>query len=233
MNDRSAFREFASRDQLASALAAAVADRLKTGIEARDGAILAVSGGSTPDRFFEALSRRELDWTKVVVTLVDERFVPPSLERSNEKLVRERLLVEEARLARFVPLYSRQPSAADAARAAEAGIALLPHPFDVVVLGMGTDGHTASFFGDAPNLDALTDPNQPRRVLDVETVAGGEPRLTLTLPFLVGARFLALHIEGAGKRSVLEQAMSDAKSALPIRRVLDAAPTPPAIYWTA
>lgn len=228
-----AFREFASREALAAALSETVADRLKAGINERGGATLAFSGGSTPGAFFDALSHRELGWTKVVVTLVDERFVPPSSDRSNEKLVRDRLLVNEARLARFIALYSQRDNVEEAARAADAAITLLGQPLDVVVLGMGTDGHTASFFPDAPNLDTLTDPAQPRRVMPVHTIAGGEPRLTLTLPLIASARFLALHIEGREKRAMLDKALSEGRPTLPIRRVLDAAPTPPHIYWTA
>jgi 6-phosphogluconolactonase len=230
------WHEFATPDALAETLAGRVAEMLSAGIRARQGATLAVSGGTTPGRFFDALSRRELDWAQVVVTLVDERFVPPSSERSNERLVRERLLVNEARLARFIPLAPRDmagDSLEEAARAAEAGIALLLQPFDVVVLGMGADGHTASFFPDAENLDELTDPAQPRCVLPVRTVAGGEPRLTLTMPLIVGARLLALHIQGAEKRATLERALSDEKPTMPIRRVVDAAPTPLRVYWTA
>lgn len=226
------WHEFPSREALASDLAETIADRLKAGIAARGGATLAVSGGTTPGRLFEVLSHRQIDWAQVIVTLVDERFVPPSSDRSNEKLVRERLLVNEARLARFVPLYSRQATVEAAARQAEAGIALLAQPLDVVVLGMGTDGHTASFFPDAPNLAELTDPAQTRLVLPVQTVAGGEPRLTLTMPPIAGARFLALHIEGAEKRTVLEGALSDRRPMLPIRRVMEAAPMPPRVYWT-
>ena len=124
-------------------------------------------------------------------------------------------------------------SVEEAARAADAGIALLGQPLDVVVLGMGADGHTASFFPDASNLDELLDPAQTRRVMPVETAAGGEPRLTVTLPLIAGARFLALHIEGREKRAVLDKALSDARPTQLIRRVLDAAASKPQIYWTA
>jgi 6-phosphogluconolactonase len=204
---------------------------LRAGIDARGGAVLAVSGGSTPGKFFEALSMEPLAWTKVVVTLVDERFVPPSSERSNERLVREKLLCNEARLARFVGLYSDAATVEDAARQADAGVALLGSTFDVVILGMGGDGHTASFFPDAPNLDELTNPAQGRRVMPVQAASGGEPRLTLTMPLIAEARFLALHIEGVAKRAVLEQALSGDVPSLPIARVFDAAAAPIAVYW--
>lgn len=232
MGSRKAWwRAFETRDALVAALAATVADQLRAAIEAKDGATLAVSGGTTPSLFFDTLSRKDLDWTKVVVTLVDERFVPPASERSNERLVREKLLRNEARLARFVGLYSQATTVDAAARQAEAGIALLGPQLDVVVLGMGADGHTASFFPDAPNLDELTDPAQSRLVMSVDAPSGGEPRITLTLPLLVGAGLLALHIEGEAKKDVFERAMAQAAPRLPIARVFDAASAPIDIYW--
>lgn len=225
------WRTFATREHLAADLAEAVAERLRAALRDRDRAVLAVSGGTTPARFFAALSAKPLDWTKVVVTLVDERFVSPASERSNERLVRENLLKGEARLARFVGLWSDASSVEQAAQHAEAGVALLGNRIDVVVLGMGNDGHTASFFPDAPNLDALTDPAQGRRVIAVHAASGGEPRLTLTLPLIVDAGYVALHIEGEGKKNVLEAALTQSSPRLPVARVVDAAAKPIEIYW--
>lgn len=225
-----AWRNFPSGDALAEALADDVANALRHALKTRERAVLAVSGGSTPGRFFDVLSRRHLDWANVVVTLVDERFVPPSSERSNERLVRERLLVNEARLARFLPLYTDAASVEAAAGQAEAGLALFGATLDAAVLGMGADGHTASFFPDAPNLDALIDPDQPRRVMPVHAPSSGEPRLTLTLPLLVGARVLALHIEGDGKRAVLEAALQPG-AAKPVSAIFSHANAPVPVYW--
>lgn len=221
-------REFANADAVAKALAADVADRLIDAIAARGRATLAVSGGTTPERFFDALSRRTLDWGKVIVTLVDERFVPPDHPRSNEKLVRERLLQNEARLARFVSLYGKGGNLGEAARQAEAGMALVGLPLDVVVLGMGTDGHTASFFADAKEYARLIDPGHRTIVLPVHAPSAGEPRLTLSLAAICNARAIFLHIEGAKKRAVLEAAAVDN---LPIAKVLAAAETPVVTYW--
>src|SRR5690606_1858036 len=140
---RADWRIFPSREALAEALAEDVAGALRAALGHRAVASLAVSGGTTPGRFFDALSRKQLDWANVVVTLVDERFVPPSSDRSNERLVRERLLRNEARLARFMPLYSNAASVEAAAGQADAGLALFGRVPDAVVLGMGLDGHTA------------------------------------------------------------------------------------------
>lgn len=224
------WRAFPSRGALARALAADIADALDRAIAERGAARLAVSGGSTPGLLFDALARTRLAWQKVVVTLVDERFVPPGSERSNERLVRSRLLVEEARLARFLPLWSDTPTVEAAADAAETGLALLGGQFDAVVLGMGADAHTASFFPDAAELGPLTDPDQRRRVMPVHAPSAGEPRLTLTLPQIAGARLLALHIEGAQKRAVLERSLGGHDPRPPVARVFDAA-RQLRIYW--
>lgn len=227
---RADWRTFPTREALAEALADDVADVLRHALKTREQALLAVSGGSTPGNFFDALSWKHLDWANVVVTLVDERFVPPSSDRSNERLVRERLLRNEARLARFMPLYSNAASVEAAAGQADAGLALFGRAPDAVVLGMGLDGHTASFFPDAPNLDALTDPAQTRRVMPVDAPSAGEPRLTLTLPLLVGARFVALHIEGQEKKAVLEAALTPGGNK-PISAIFAHAHGPVPVYW--
>lgn len=223
------WRVFPSRDTLAEALAEDVAGVLRAALRHRAGASLAVSGGTTPGRFFDALSKMHLDWANVVVTLVDERFVPPSSDRSNERLVRERLLRNEARLARFVPLYS-DLAIEKAARQAEAGLALLGPVLDAAVLGMGLDGHTASFFPDAAGLGDLIDPAQKRLVMTVDAPSAGEPRLTLTLPLLTGARFLALHIEGEEKKAVLDAALAPG-GGKPVTAIFNHSDRPVPVYW--
>lgn len=232
-----------SPDALAEALADRVAGALGEAIDARGSATLAVSGGTTPARFFAVLSDRELDWSRITVTLVDERFVPPDSPRSNERLVRDKLLQGKAAYARFIsftlpavthladpppPLVAPE----ETARAVSATLAKLPLPFDVVVLGMGTDGHTASFFPDADGLDALLDPAAEAIVLPVHAVSAGEPRLTLSLPAVASARMVALHIEGEAKRAAFEAAFDGRpEPAKPIRTVLEAAATRPIVYW--
>ncbi|WP_439500684.1 6-phosphogluconolactonase [Aminobacter ciceronei] len=224
------WNEFETRDALAASLAVAVADTLRAAISRRGEAFLAVSGGSTPGRFFAALSREELDWGKVTVTLVDERFVPETSSRSNASLAKANLLQNAASAARFAPLFQEATSVEDGARLAESALKPLPWPLDAAILGMGGDGHTASFFPDAVGLDALLDPASSRLVMPVHSDSAGEPRLTLTLPALVGAGLVVVHIEGAEKRNVIEAALATDK-ALPIRTVIDRAPRAAEIYW--
>ncbi len=204
------YHAFPSPDALAEALARRVAHELKNAIAARGTASLAVSGGKTPVRFFRALAQQPLDWAKVNVTLVDERLVPDTDERSNAKLVRENLLQGAAAEARFVPLYSACETPQQAARNAQGALQAsgLPLPLDAAVLGMGGDGHTASFFPDAPDLAALFGNAGGAWVLPVVAQSAGEPRLTLSAQLLGAARFLALHIEGAAKHDVLQAALT-------------------------
>ncbi|MFC6488309.1 6-phosphogluconolactonase [Nitratireductor sp. GCM10026969] len=226
------WQEFASGQDLAEELADTVAHNLAEAISARGTALMAVSGGSTPPPFFRALSRRKLDWARVTVTLADERFVPTDSERSNARLVARHLLQNEAARAAFVNLYHACDSVEEAAGLADRAVGTLPLPFDVVVLGMGTDGHTASFFPDAENLTELLTPASGRYVLPVHAPGAGEPRLTLSMPVVRQARFMVLHIEGAKKKDVLEAALAqDAGPLLPVRVVLDHAATPAQIYW--
>jgi 6-phosphogluconolactonase len=223
---------FADGGELAEALADRVAGALAMAIAARGAATLAVSGGTTPKAFFAALSKRAIEWSKVTVTLVDERMVPPAHERSNHRLATLFLLQNRAAEAGFVPLYHANGDAEAVARAASAAIDALPLPFDVVVLGMGTDGHTASFFPGGTALGAVTDPACRQSVMAIEAPGAGEPRLTLTLPRLVEAGLMVLHIEGEQKKAVLAKALGAGPEAeMPVRAVLRHAKTPVEIYW--
>lgn len=224
------WHEFENGTELAETLADTVAQKLRTAIETRGQALLAVSGGTTPKQFFAALSRQKLDWSKVTVTLVDERFVPESSDRSNAALVRNTLLVNEASIANFIGLYHAAGDVAEAARLASAQFATLSWPLDVVILGMGTDGHTASFFPDAPNLDELLDPARTSMVDPVLTQDGGEPRLTLPLSRLIEAACVILHIEGEEKRTVLDAALIPGQ-AKPISAVFATSAKPVPVYW--
>ncbi len=224
---------YATKDELAVALADAVAENLKAGIAVRGQGVLAVSGGSTPAKFFAKLGKKkDIDWDKVSVTLVDERWVPETSDRSNALLVNEKMLQGPAAVARFIPLYSggEEPTKAALAKTAKL-IAKLPTPFDAVVLGMGNDGHTASFFPGGDNLDAALTEEGP--VVAMRAAGAGEPRVTLTLPRLLDTAGLYLHIEGEEKAKVLEAALADGPAeAMPIRAVLRQTETPLTVYWS-
>ena len=222
-------RDFADREQLAEALAAAVASDLKAGAKARGKASLAVSGGTTPVTFFQALSSRDdVPWDKVTVTLVDERWVDEKSDRSNARLVRATLLQGKAAAAAFVPLY-QGGSEPDPARAgaAQAGV---PQPFDAVILGMGNDGHTASFFPGGDTLAEALAGEGP--VVAIRASGAGEPRVTLTLKRLLATRSLYLHIQGEEKVETLEKASAEGPvEDMPVRAILRQTQTPLTIFW--
>jgi 6-phosphogluconolactonase len=226
---RPARRTFKDKQQLAEALAEAVAANLKAAVKARGVASLAVSGGSTPARFFQVLSlRSDVPWEKVAITLVDERWVDESSDRSNARLVKANLLQNRAAIANFVPLYQggATPDPVRAGRA-QAGV---PQPLDVAILGMGNDGHTASFFPGGDNLEEALTAEGP--IVAITAPGAGEPRVTLTLKRLVAARALYLHIEGEEKVKTLEKAEAEGPvEDMPVRAILRQTQTPLTIYW--
>jgi len=223
---------FATKDELATALAEAVADNIRAGLAARGAAVIAVSGGSTPGRFFTKLGKKkDIDWENVFVTLVDERWVPETSDRSNAGLVNEKMLQGPAAVAKFIPLYSGGDEPTKAALQVTAkALAQLPMPFDAVILGMGSDGHTASFFPGGDNLDEALTGAGPVATMRAE--GAGEARVTMTLPHLLQTAGLYLHIEGEEKDTVLEDALADGPvEQMPVRAVLRQDTTPLTIYW--
>jgi 6-phosphogluconolactonase len=220
---------FEDGQALANALSSSIADQLRAAIAARGEALIAVSGGSTPKRLFEALSNELLDWSRVTVTLVDERWVPDTDERSNARMVEALLLQHKAADAEFVPLYVEAATPEAGIGEVRTRIGALKQPFDVVVLGMGPDGHTASFFPGGDRLSEALDASNTAQVLPMRAPGAGEPRITFTLHELLKARTLYLHIQGDDKRIVLDQA-GQPGSALPIASVLHKAKQLD-IYW--
>ena len=231
-----AISRYADDSQLARALAESVTADLVMALAARGHALLAVSGGKTPLKFLQTLAQQPLDWARVVVTLVDERWVPESHARSNAHLLRENLLHGQASAATFLPLYRATAEPEAALDELERDLATsLPWPLDVAVLGMGEDGHTASFFPGGDQLAQALDPSGDTWVLPMRAPGAGEPRITLTLPALLQAGHLYLHVEGAAKRRVLDQAVSGTGEGrhFPIRSVLHHVASPVQTYWSA
>ena len=146
------WHEFDSRERASTALADHVAELLRADIEATGRAALAVPGGTTPTSFFRALRGLAVAWDRVIVTLTDERWVPPTHDASNARLVQRELLRGPAAAARLVGLYRAVPHPKEALDEIEQALAALPERLTVAVLGMGTDAHTASLFPQAPEL---------------------------------------------------------------------------------
>lgn len=213
----------------ATQLAQTVADALREAIDSHGRASLVVSGGRSPLAFFQCLSRQDLDWSRVVVGLADERWVDPRSTQSNEYLVINYLLQGRAASASFIGLYQTAESLEAAAQAAEVALEALPQPIDVLVLGMGEDGHTASLFPDSPNLAQALDPEGNRLCLPMLAPTEPRERITLTAPLLLAARHQLLVIGGSAKVETLRRAIAgnDVRE-MPIRAFLH---YPLEIHW--
>ncbi|MEO0545037.1 MAG: 6-phosphogluconolactonase [Pseudomonadota bacterium] len=226
------FHTYDTREQLAEALAIGVAGVLGGGMATRGLANLAVSGGNTPKLFFDHLSKAEIDWSGVKVRLVDERIVPLDHERSNARLAKSHLMQNNAASAELVPYIVDAATPEECASLSEPLMIIADGRLDAVVLGMGTDGHTASFFPGGNRLLSAIDLEDERNVIAMEAPGAGEPRLTMTLPFILDARFIALHIEGDEKRRVYEEAIAGSDPLkTPVRAVLQQNVAPVHVFW--
>lgn len=210
---------FLDADIAANAIVQRISTILSDAIAARGVASIALSGGRSPRPVLEALSQVAIDWDKVVVTLVDERWVAPDHADSNERLVRETLLKGSAAGARFVPMKNEAGDAYAGQAACEAAYAVLPWPIDIVLLGMGEDGHTASLFPEAKELaeglstQALT--------IAVTPPAAPHQRMSMTAKAILSSRHVFLQIGGAAKKVVYDRALEEGPvEALPIRLAL-------------
>lgn len=219
-------------EDAALVLADAVAEHLSERLLIAPRASLVVSGGSTPLPFFEVLRQKTLDWARIDVLLADERWVPEDNEASNTRLVRENLLQGPASEANYLSLKQPGATPADGLAAVEAALADLHFPLDVLILGMGKDGHTASLFPDAPELDQALDTESDAVVLPMTPPSQPRKRITLTLRALKQAGFTALHLKGDDKLETLQAACEDIEKIreMPIRAFLKPGLQ---IYWSA
>ncbi len=223
--------EFENTSALDIELAEKVAALLAADIQARGKASLVVSGGRTPMGFFHLLSQQLLDWSSVTVTLADERWVDADHQDSNEKLVRENLLINEAHQAQFISLKSAAENAVDAESECEQALASAGQ-FTVVILGMGDDGHTASLFPGTEALALGLDMNSGRTAIAVTPSAAPHQRMSMTLPRLLNAGQVIIHISGSSKQDVLLAAQNgDNAAELPIRAILGQQVAPLSVYW--
>ncbi|WP_217477206.1 6-phosphogluconolactonase [Stutzerimonas stutzeri] len=223
-----ATRSLADPDQLARTLADRVAEALGHAVDSKGRASLVVSGGRSPIAFFEALSTRELDWSRVQVSLADERWVAVEDADSNEGLVRRHLLQNAAGQAELLGLYQPADTLERAAERASQRLESLSRPIDVLVLGMGNDGHTASLFPNSPLLARGLDSNEPAACLPMLAPSSPTQRISMTYPLLASARVQCLAIQGQAKLDTLRQAMQLEALQMPIRAFLH---SPLEIYW--
>lgn len=212
--------EYPDRDVMMIDVAQRLAGELTGALATHDRVSLAVPGGTTPGPAFDALAAARIDWDRVTVLPTDERCVPADADRSNARLIRERLLTGHAAAAQLVTMES--DSLPDSDRLAAITAAVAPHlPLDICLLGMGADGHVASLFPGAPGLAAALADDAPP-VMAIEAPGQPEPRLTLTAPVLTGALSLHLLIAGRDKRAALDAARDSGDATVaPVCAVLD------------
>ena len=216
-----------AREQIGAQLASAAAHALATDLASQPRALLVVSGGTTPEPFLRRLAEQPLAWSRVDITLTDERWVAEDHPDSNARLIRETLLVGPAAAATFHPLTTPDATPEQGAATVAARLATLPWPASLVVLGMGNDGHTASLFPDSGELSLGLSTDES--VVAVRAPSVSQPRITLSAARLHDARRLALHLVGDAKKAVLAQALSgDDARELPIRAFLTC---PLTLYW--
>ncbi len=225
-------KEFPDRSTLVKNLAEQIQSLLSTAIKKNGKASLAVSGGSTPVALFGWLSELDIPWADVVITLVDERWVEPEAEDSNEHLIRTHLLKNRAAAATFIPMKNSAPTAGAGEAECAKQLQKVPRPFTVLILGMGGDGHTASLFPGAEKLAAATDMNSGKICMGIAPLTAPHERMTLTLPAILDTKQIFLHITSPKKQDVLKKAMAEGPpEEMPIRFILRQQTTPVSVYW--
>jgi len=221
------------------AWAASIAGRLEETLGAavidNGRAFFAGPGGSTPSPVYVRMAQADIDWSKIAVTLVDERYVPETSPDSNTRLIKDVLLTGRAAAATFVPLYHSEVTVDRAAAKASHALAQAGGRFDAVLLGMGEDGHICSMFPGSPTLKTLLTPTLQPTVLGVPHGRDGSAptleRLSINLPYLMSAGRVILGLKGAAKRDVFEREATGDPKIQPIAALL-ANHVPLEVVWT-
>ena len=224
--------EYDSVDEMADAVAGDVGFIVESAVDARNASLIALPGGKTPQPIFQALAAKKLPWKQVTIIPTDERLVPMDDERSNVRGIAKAFLPNGARV---IPITADIPDYKLAGNSADARLQDLPWPPDLVWLGMGEDGHTASLFA-GPDLQNALDAPKARRAIGVMPDPLPQdapvPRVTLTRAAILSARTILITITGKAKRELLEGAIEDGQSSkLPIGRLLAEADHPIDIHW--
>jgi 6-phosphogluconolactonase len=223
---------FDNREQLDQALADNVGQLLQQAITLTGKASLAVSGGSTPKGFFNILSKKDIEWKKVTITLADERWVDINSDASNTRLVYENLLQNNASAAKFFHLKQGdklcEETLADLNIAAKNTLL----PLDVLILGMGEDGHTASLFPCSEQIAQGLNIYNDNSLMKVEPKTAPHQRITFSFAALKQSKNTILHICGESKKNVLDKALSSSDSfEMPIRAFLQNDNNETQVYW--
>ena len=223
--------EFSSRNDLDITLADKVADILADAVKLKGKASIAVSGGSTPKGFFERLSNKDLPWKQITITLADERWVDITSDASNTKLVHENLLQNKALDANFFHIKQGEQLTSEVLSDLNLAANATVLPFDVLILGMGEDGHTASLFPCSEEIHAALS-KDAAPLLKVVPGTAPHDRITFSYSYLSKSKNTFLHIAGEGKKTVLNQAIDgDDVTQMPIRAFLHHPSLETSVYW--
>jgi 6-phosphogluconolactonase len=221
MSNRLRLHDFNDAQSLADALSQKIAANLQEAIAAKGSASLIVSGGSTPKLLFKKLRSIDIAWDKINVGLCDERWVNALHEDSNERLVTTHLLQEYAAKAHFVGMYVEGLEAEQAEFTCKKNVQENLWPFDVVILGMGADAHTASLFPENAKLEQGFNLENDSVCIAIKPETAAHMRMSLTRAAILSASHLYLHFEGDEKRKVFETAQNGKDiHAMPIRSIL-------------
>lgn len=226
---------FNTKDELTAELSKTLEQSLREGIENDGRAVLMVSGGSSPAPAYKHLSTLDLDWKHIDVAMVDERWVASTHEKSNEAFIKATLLQNYGADANFITMKNSAATAQLGAQECEKLYAELKRPFDVTILGMGPDGHTASLFPHSQGLeDGLNTTQLVCAINAIESDVTGSitERMTLTLNAIAHSKVVKLLISGEEKLAVYKQAKAqgDVKD-MPLRAVLNHPNINVEVYW--
>lgn len=223
--------KFESRDALFEALTGDVINALSDGIKEREAASMLLSGGTTPGPLYERLSGQHFAWDKVWFAPTDERWVAPTHDDSNEKLIRNTLLKNKASNAHYIGLKSEGDDPAMGQGETENKLKRLPLPLDVVLLGMGEDGHVASLFPRLSDTREAMSIENKQLCHPVRRGGGDVARLSMTLNALLNAKRIFLLFYGEKKLEVLEKAAQEKTELLPVSFLLHQNHVPVTLYW--
>ncbi len=224
-------KKFEDRVTLIGALTQFVIDELAQGINERGQSSMLLSGGTTPGPLYEKLSVADLDWEKVWFAPTDERWVEPDHEDSNERLIRNTLLQNNAKMANYIGLKSAGETPEEGQSETEEKLSKLPLPIDIVLLGMGEDGHFASLFPNLPDTEKAMDSACSTLCHPVRRGDSDVDRMTITLNGILNARHIVLLCFGSNKLEVFDRANGEVNKSLPISVLLAQNDVPVSLYW--
>lgn len=208
--------EYNSADEQASALSQAIANTIEQVLHHKPQVTLAVSGGKSPIKLFEKLSRFDLAWDKVTLALVDERFLATDHTDSNENLVRKHLLINKAEQAYFIGLVTTRNILTSVSNAN-----LHIKDIDIAILGMGEDGHTASIFPCCDELKSAVDTQlTPEKYIITNPKTASYQRIGLSLAGILEIPNIFISINGANKLEIITKASQEKSLQYPISYVL-------------